>query len=55
MRPRRECKVYFKSDLISAYEMANARISAKIETAYKIIVDEGIKCLNQMTEQYLGL
>ncbi len=50
---RRECGLYAKSEVLSAFEQSNARIIHKYETSSDAITQEGIRLLQRITQEYL--
>jgi hypothetical protein len=50
---RRECGLYAKSEVLSAFEQSNARIIHKYETSSDAITQEGIRLLQRIKQEYL--
>ena len=46
MKHRRECQIYSKSDLLTAFESANTRIIAKFKNSTSNICEQGIRYLH---------
>lgn len=46
MKNRRECQIYSKSDLLTAFENANTKIITKFKDSTSNICDQGIKYLH---------
>lgn len=53
MKRRRECRIYSKSDLLTAFENANTRIIAKFTHSSHNLCNEGVALLRKLTAQFL--
>jgi hypothetical protein len=54
MKRRRECKIYSKSDLLTAFEAANTRVITKFNDSSHNLATEGLRYLKSLTSQFIG-